>query len=324
MSSILKSNLEEILEYLHSQGKIDGAEDVYLPLVEQIITWKQEIDRPLIQGIVGGQGTGKTTLCLLLQKILEIAGYAVASLSLDDLYKTYTERQELQIQEPRLRWRGPPGTHDIQLGLDILEQVRTSTSLRLRSGQALSERSHDLQYSQPTIALPRFDKSLWAGMGDRTTPDLVKMPDILLFEGWFVGVLPRIDLENASSFTNYINQQLHAYLPLWEKLDKLILLYPEDYRFCLQWRLQAEQEMIAISKSISESISKNQHEIAGENHQKNGMTSAEITNFVEYFWEALPPDLFISPLTKPPTPVDLVIPLRADHSFGQPYSPREN
>lgn len=324
MSSILKSNLEKILDYLLSQGKIDEAEDVYLPLVEQIITWKQEIDRPLIQGIVGGQGTGKTTLCRLLQKMLEIAGYTTASLSLDDLYKTYAERQELRIKEPRLRWRGPPGTHDIQLGLDILEQVSTSTSLRLRSGQALSERSHNLQYSQPTIALPRFDKSLWAGMGDRTTSELVKMPDILLFEGWFVGVLPRDHLKNCSPFTNYINQQLHAYLPLWEKLDRLILLYPEDHRFCLQWRLQAEQEMIAINKSINKPINKNQNENAGENHQKNGMTSAEITNFVEYFWEALPPELFISPLTKTPTPVDLVIPLRADHSFVQPYFPREN
>jgi D-glycerate 3-kinase len=332
-SSILESSLEEILEYLCSQGKIDQAEDIYLPLVEQIISWQQEIDRPLIQGIVGGQGTGKTTLCRLLQKTLEIAGYAVASLSLDDLYKTYAERQELQIQEPRLRWRGPPGTHDIQLGLDILEQVRISTSLRLPSGQVLREYSRDLlselsPNSQPTIVLPRFDKSLWDGMGDRTTPELVKMPDILLFEGWFVGVLPRIDLVNVSPFTHYINQQLYNYLPLWKKLDKLILLYPEDYRFSLQWRLQAEQEMIAHYKSINKSINTNQDAGAdkntGEHQPQNGMTSAEITDFVEYFWEALPPDLFISPLTKPTTTVDLIIPLKADHSFGRPYSPREN
>ena len=317
---ILESKLEEILEYLRSQGKIDQAEDIYLPLVEQIITWKQEIDRPLVQGIVGGQGTGKTTLCRLLQKILEIAGYATASLSLDDLYKTYAERQELLIQEPRFRWRGPPGTHEVQLGLDILEQVRTSTTLSANTSKtplftstSLSERSPN---SQPTIALPRFDKSLWAGMGDRTTPDLVKIPDILLFEGWFVGVLPRILPKNSSPFTNYINQQLHAYLPLWEKLDKLILLYPEDYRFCLQWRLQAEQEMIASNKSINTNQDKN----VGDSLHQNGMTSAEITNFVEYFWEALPPEIFISPLTNPPSPVDLVIPLNVDHRLGQPYS----
>ncbi len=296
----LESKLEQILDYLHSQGKIDQAQDIYLPLVDQIIRWKQEIDRPLIQGIVGGQGTGKTTLCRLLQKLLEIAGYVTISLSLDDLYKTYSERQELQIKEPRLRWRGPPGTHDIQLGINILEQIRTSTKL-----------PNYLNNPPPIIALPRFDKSLWDGMGDRTTPELVEIPDILLFEGWFVGVLPRVQLENYGDFTAYINRQLHHYLPLWEKLDKLILLYPEDYRFCLQWRLQAEQEMIILNKDKR------------KDDLKKGMTPAEITSFVEYFWQALPPELFISPLTKVPTPVDLVISIDSDHRLSKLYSPEE-
>ena len=296
----LESKLEQILDYLRSQGKIDQAQDIYLPLVDQIIRWKQEIDRPLIQGIVGGQGTGKTTLCRLLQKLLEIAGYATISLSLDDLYKTYGERQELQIKEPKLRWRGPPGTHDIQLGMDILEQIRTSTTL-----------PDHLNNPPQIIALPRFDKSLWDGMGDRTTPELVEIPDILLFEGWFVGVLPRVQLENCGDFTAYINRQLHYYLPLWEKLDRLILLYPEDYRFCLQWRLQAEQEMIALSKDKR------------KDDLKKGMTPAEITSFVEYFWQALPPELFISPLTRVPTPVDLVVSIDSDHRLGKLYSPEE-
>ena len=296
----LESKLEQILDYLRSQGKIDQAQDIYLPLVDQIIRWKQKIDRPLIQGIVGGQGTGKTTLCRLLQKLLEISGYATISLSLDDLYKTYGERQELQIKEPRLRWRGPPGTHDIQLGMDILEQIRTSTTLPDHPHNPLQ-----------VIALPRFNKSLWDGMGDRTTPELVEIPDILLFEGWFVGVLPRVQLENCGDFTTYINQQLHHYLPLWEKLDKLILLYPEDYRFCLQWRLQAEQEMIALNKDKR------------KDDLKKGMTPAEITSFVEYFWQALPPELFISPLTRVPTPVDLVVSINSDHRLGKLYSPEE-
>lgn len=304
----LESKLEQILDYLHSQGKIDQAQDIYLPLVDQIIRWKQEVDRPLIQGIVGGQGTGKTTLCRLLQKILEIAGYATISLSLDDLYKTYSERQELQRKEPRLCWRGPPGTHDIQLGIDILEQIRTSTTLSDHTSITLPDY---LNNPRQVIALPRFDKSLWDGMGDRTTPELVEIPDILLFEGWFVGVLPRVHLENWGDFTAYINQQLHDYLPLWEKLDKLILLYPEDYRFCLQWRLQAEQEMIALSKDKR------------KDDLKKGMTPAEITSFVEYFWQALPPELFISPLTKVPTPVDLVISIDSDHRLGKLYSPKE-
>lgn len=302
---ILESNVEKILDYLRSQGKLKDAYDVYLPLVSQIITWKQEIDRPLIQGIVGGQGTGKTTLCRLLKRILEIAGYPTVSLSLDDLYKTYGERQELQLKEPKLLWRGPPGTHDVELGIRTLEQIRQGDR-------------------QQVITLPQFDKSLWEGMGDRTTPELVNIPDIILFEGWFVGVLPRVESdfsqaptpiasEDTRAFAVYINQKLYEYLPLWEKLDKLILLYPEDYRFCLQWRLQAESEMIAFSQSGDK--------IGGQNDGKKGMTLTEVTSFVEYFWQALPPELFMFPLTRQPTPVNLVIPINSDHSFGQFYFP---
>lgn len=293
--SDIDCSLNEISNYLCNQGISNDVQEVYVSLVSQIIAWKQEIDRPLVQGILGGQGTGKTTLCHLLCKLLKMAGYSTVSLSLDDLYKSYADRQELQAKEPRLRWRGPPGTHDIPLGIEVLEQVRLGDPRML-------------------IALPRFDKSLWGGMGDRLTPELITPPDIILFEGWFIGVPPIDDKEiNFSQapelgaresdrpFTQFINQQLQNYLPLWEKIDRLILLYPENYRLCLQWRLQAEQEMIALGKP--------------------GMNLAEVTEFVEYFWQALPPELFITPLTVQPTPVDLVIPINSNHSFGQGYFP---
>jgi len=38
------------------------------------------------------------------------------------------------------------------------------------------------------------------------------------------------------------------YLPLWERLDPLILLYPADYRR-LEWRRRAEHQMIAAGSS---------------------------------------------------------------------------
>ena len=311
-NSNIKEQLDQIAKYLVDLRKSIDEQQTYLALVAQIINWRQEINspqeglrqRPLIQGILGGQGTGKTTLCRLLCKLLKIAGYSAVSLSLDDLYKTYLDRQQLQIHEPKLRWRGPPGTHDIQLGIDTLEQIR-------------------LGNSQQQIALPRFDKSLWAGMGDRTTPELVNQPDIVFFEGWFVGVLPipeesfLVDeivdgiingivgdvsvaspVENrafALSFALYSNQQLQNYLPLWQLVDKLIMLYPKDYQYSLQWRLQAEQEMIQSGKP--------------------GMDLEQIRDFVQYFWQALPPQLFLTPLTKQPTPVDLIIPLDQNHNF---------
>jgi D-glycerate 3-kinase len=266
----------------------------WLPLAMQLASLRQQLRRPLIQGILGGQGTGKSTLAAVLSVILRHLGYRALSLSLDDLYKTYAQRQRLQQQDSRLIWRGPPGTHDVELGKQVLDQLRQPN------------------LEQP-ILVPRFDKSAWGGAGDRTTPEMVQNIDIVLFEGWFVGVRP-IDaavfdaampapiLTSADrSFARDMNDRLKNYLPLWERLDRLMLLYPVDYRLSQQWRRQAEQQMIATSKS--------------------GMTDAQVDEFVEYFWRSLHPELFITPLSRNPDWVNLVVEINPDHSIGAIYQP---
>ncbi|MEH2452487.1 glycerate kinase [Nostoc sp.] len=268
--------------------------DLWLPLGIKLASHRQQLGRPLIQGILGGQGTGKTTMSNVLKLILNQLGYRTLSLSLDDLYKTYSDRLVLTQQDPRLIWRGPPGTHDVDLGLNVLNQIR--------------------QLQSP-VMVPRFDKSAYGGAGDRTTPEMVTDVDIILFEGWFVGVRPiepdvfdtappPIITDEDRAFARDINHRLHDYLPLWERLDSLILLYPTDYRYSLEWRKQAEQQMIAAGKS--------------------GMSNAEIEEFVNYFWRLLHPELFIKPLVKDATVVDLVIEIHADHSFGEVYCDRAN
>ncbi|MDZ8084927.1 MAG: glycerate kinase [Nostoc sp. DedQUE12b] len=266
--------------------------DLWLPLGIKLASQRQQLGRPLIQGILGGQGTGKTTMSKILILILDHLGYRTVSLSLDDLYKTYSDRLLLTQQDPRLIWRGPPGTHDIDLGLNVLDQIR--------------------QLQSP-VMLPRFDKSAFAGAGDRTTSQMVTDVDIVLFEGWFVGVRPinadvfdtappPIVTDEDKAFARDLNLRLHAYLPLWERLDNLILLYPTDYRCSLEWRKQAEQQMIAAGKS--------------------GMSNAEIEQFVNYFWRSLHPELFITPLVKDATVVDMVIEINGDRSFGAVYCDR--
>ncbi|QHG16850.1 glycerate kinase [Nostoc sp. ATCC 53789] len=268
--------------------------DLWLPLGIKLASQRQQLERPLIQGILGGQGTGKTTMSKVLSLILNQLGYRTLSLSLDDLYKTYSDRLVLTQQDPRLIWRGPPGTHDVDLGLDVLDQIRQS---------------------QGSVMVPRFDKSAYKGAGDRTTSEMVTAIDIVLFEGWFVGVRPiNPDVFNTApppivtnedrAFARDMNLRLHDYLPLWDRLDSLIVLYPTDYRCSLEWRKQAEQQMIAAGKS--------------------GMTNAEIEEFVNYFWRSLHPELFIKPLVKDATAVDLVVEIHADHSFGEVYCDRAN
>ncbi|MDJ0588477.1 MAG: glycerate kinase [Pleurocapsa sp. MO_226.B13] len=261
-------------------------EKLWLPTALELAEARQKSNRTIIQGILGGQGTGKSTLCIILKLILNYLGFEVASLSIDDLYLTHAERQELKRQNPRLIWRGPPGTHDVALGLKVIEQCLQEDS-------------------EAEILMPRFDKSAWNGSGDRISPEAITKPDILLFEGWFVGVkpVPETCFDNPPApivtaediqFAKDNNQRLQAYLPLWEKLDRLIVLYPEDYRLSKQWRKEAEHKMIASGKT--------------------GMSDEEIDRFVEYFWQALHPELLIEPLTKT---ADLVVEIKSDRSLGR-------
>lgn len=268
--------------------------DFWLPLALQLVSWRQQLARPLVQGILGGQGTGKTTLAAVLSLILPHFGYRTLAFSLDDLYKTYDERQRLQQQDPRLIWRGPPGTHDVVLGMQVLDQLRQA----------------DLK---DAVLVPRFDKSAYGGIGDRIAPESVTNIDVVLFEGWFVGVRPLptavfdapmpapINSLSDRLFARELNDKLQDYLPLWERLDRLLILYPVDYRFSQQWRRQAEQQMIKTGKA--------------------GMTDAQVDAFVEYFWRSLHPELFITPLTKNPNLVDLVVEIHHDHSIGHIYQP---
>lgn len=271
--------------------------NLWLPLAMQLAAHRRALDRPLVQGVLGSQGTGKTTLGAILTLILGHLGYPTLSLSLDDLYKPYTERQHLQQKDPRLVWRGPPGTHDVELGIQILDQLRSGK----HSGKG-------------SIQIPRFDKSAQAGAGDRTDPETVTAVEIILFEGWFVGARPVEPAAFATApppiltaadraFAQDMNAKLQDYLPLWQRLDRLLILYLLDYRLSKQWRQQAEHQMIAAGKA--------------------GMTDRETDQFVEYFWRALHPDLFIKPLVKAPSWVNLVIEIESDHSPGAVYQPAD-
>lgn len=244
-SHLLKSVLPAFSQLCQTTFQMEPKEmlqvlwDLWLPLGIKLAAQRQQLGRPLIQGILGGQGTGKTTMSKVLSLILDQLGYRTVSLSLDDLYKTYSDRLLLTQLDPRLIWRGPPGTHDVDLGLNVLDQIR--------------------QLQSP-VMVPRFDKSAFGGAGDRTTPEMVTNIDIVLFEGWFVGVRPidpdvfdtaplPILTDEDRAFARDMNHRLHDYLPLWERLDSLIVLYPTDYRCSLEWRKQAEQQMIAAGKS---------------------------------------------------------------------------
>jgi D-glycerate 3-kinase len=307
-SHLLVSIYPDLLQFCQTTGiqwhsyLLETLWNLWLPLALQLAAGRQQMERPLIQGILGGQGTGKTTMAAVLTLVLAHLGYRTLSISLDDLYKTYNERLALKQQDPRLIRRGPPGTHDIDLGIAVLDQLRQPP-----------EDSH-YPPNPKSILVPRFDKSAWGGEGDRTQPEIVQNIDIVLFEGWFVGVRPidpaafdrappPIITEADRAFARDMNAKLQDYLPLWDRLDQLMVLHPVDYRLSQRWRREAEQKMIAAGKS--------------------GMTDETVNQFVEYFWKSIHPELFIAPMVRNPNWVDLVIEIDGNHSPGLVYQPSD-
>ena len=112
----------------------------------------------------------------------------------------------------------------------------------------------------------------------------------------FHNFVPPILSESDREFALECNANLYNYLPLWEYLDHLIVLVPEDYNYSLQWRIEAEHKLMATGKA--------------------GMNDQEITQFVAYFWKALHPELFmprITDLDNSAAYADLVVQISRSH-----------
>jgi len=66
---------------------------IYLKISEIIFLKKFLLGKPLIIGLAGGQGSGKTTFAHFLKLILENKyNLKTAAISIDDIYKTKKER----------------------------------------------------------------------------------------------------------------------------------------------------------------------------------------------------------------------------------------
>jgi D-glycerate 3-kinase len=81
---------------------------------------------PLIIGLAGGQGTGKTTITSIITIILKkYFKLDVFKISIDDFYKTIKQRTLLsKNKHPLLMTRGVPGTHDIDIMLNFFKKIK--------------------------------------------------------------------------------------------------------------------------------------------------------------------------------------------------------
>ena len=87
---------------------------------------KVKKNKTMIVGLSGGQGTGKTTISSIIKIILEkYFKLNVFKISIDDFYKTRKERIILSKKvHPLLKTRGVPGTHDIDMMLNLFRKVK--------------------------------------------------------------------------------------------------------------------------------------------------------------------------------------------------------
>lgn len=191
---------------------------------------------PLVVGICGAQGSGKSTLAAHLAERLGGAGLRLATLSLDDLYKTRSERQRMSREvHPLFATRGVPGTHDVALGLE--------TIAALERGEA--------------APLPRFDKGADDRAPRETWPHAPEATQVLLLEGWCVGARPLPDvsepvnaletLEDPSGiWRSHANTALASeYQHLFARMDLLVLLAAPGWEVVAKWREQQEAELRA-------------------------------------------------------------------------------
>ncbi|KAJ2392094.1 hypothetical protein GGI23_005294 [Coemansia sp. RSA 2559] len=243
----IRKSADFILGKLEQKRQIDGLDD-------------GKTKRPLIVGINGAQGSGKTTMVNGLVKHLGAHKVSAIGFSLDDLYLTNRDQRELASKHrdnPLLQFRGQPGTHDIQLGRDTL------LSLLNNSGET---------------PIPVYDKSLMSGYGDRVPKSAwptAKAPvDVVLFEGWCIGFRALTEAEfaryiarvrdessenNASLFKHsrkfsdanlhQINENLKQFeTQIYPLLDAWVYMRISDFDIVYRWRKDQEDDLAASGR----------------------------------------------------------------------------
>ncbi len=203
------------------------------------LTKKTSKKKPLIIGIAGGQGTGKTTITSIVSLILiKYFKLNVFKISIDDFYKTRKERKFLSSNKhPLLMMRGVPGTHDYKIIINFLKKVKSKKFKSLK--------------------LPKFDKSIDDRYKKKYWYEVKSRPDIIILEGWCVGakaqkissiIKPINSLERVKDsnlvWRKYVNDQLKTnYKNLFKHINEIIYLRANNFKLLQEWRITQEKRL---------------------------------------------------------------------------------
>lgn len=297
-SSDFSPELQQALDNYLATHRLDKAfadniKSLYQPMADWLAKQHRLIgDRPMFVGINGAQGSGKSTLTGILEILLgQLHGKRVVSLSIDDLYLTLQERQQLARDvHPLFITRGVPGTHDVALGMELFD--------------AWSDRD-----AGSPLAVPRFDKSIDDRLPQSEWKQVDSPVDIVLFEGWCVGAhqqhddalaAPVNELESTEDedavWRGYVNTKLASdYRELFDRLDLLMMLKVPSMEQVYEWRGLQESKLKQSSAETAQGV----------------MDSKGLMRFIMHYER-----LTRHQLEEMPERADVLMPLNPDHQIA--------
>ena len=226
-------NILSIDQYWKNNVNDDWIWGLALPLLSQAYKIKNNsFDRHII-GISALPGTGKTTLGKWLEAISLKLNFKIAVISIDDFYLPSDEMKLAIKNNPWNVSRGFPGSHSVNLMHEKLLNWKINGELNV----------------------PVFDKSLRNGLGDRSHWRS-ENPDLLIIEGWFLGIEPILDDINYQYinseglspheifYRNKIQKNLETYLEIWSVIDNIWHLKPLRFEYMNTWKTNQEKEML--------------------------------------------------------------------------------
>lgn len=186
-------------------------------------------ERPVLIGVAGAQGSGKTTAC----QLLEMANRPrYANFSIDDVYLDTEQRAELASRtHPLFVTRGPPGTHDIALARDTIAALMHATA-------------------ESKTPIPRFDKIADHMKPRDAWPIYRGRPEAILIDAWCLGALPvppspplnAVEEEDTNGTWRRIQNEFlrTSYAEWFAEFDAIVYLQAPNWDIVRRWRGQQE------------------------------------------------------------------------------------
>ena len=268
-NSIYKKLKIKYLKFLKSQeilsepfrDKTGQLDNFYLPISKKIYNSYVKNKKTKIIGLTGGQGSGKSTISNILKIILKEAfNLNTVIFSIDDFYKTYNQRKKMSLKiSPLFLTRGVPGTHDTKMIANCIYKLKKARFKK--------------------FSIPRFDKSIDDRLPKKNWQKIQKKPEIVIFEGWCVGVKSQktkdlnkpINLlekqkDKKKVWRNYVNEELKTnYKKIFNLIDTYIFLKVPSFRYVYKWRFLQEKKLSLVSKG------------------KKIMSKRQIQNFIMFY-----------------------------------------